>query len=683
MAEELKQTMHKRGTYDESKIRHLDDTEHIRTRPGMYIGRLGDGSHAEDGIYVLLKESIDNSIDEFNEGFGKRIEVSIDNDRAATIRDYGRGIPLGSLVDAVSKLNTGAKYDTSVFTASVGLNGVGLKAVNALSLKFVVRSYREGRMHEATFERGRLQEEHYEDTQEEDGTYVYFEPDPELFLHFHFEDETVDTMLRNYTYLNTGLAIFLNGRRIISRNGLEDLLNDNMTAPGLYPIIHLKGDNIDIAFTHTSQYGEEYYSFVNGQHTTLGGTHQSAFKEHIARTIKEHFGKNFDVQDVRNGLVAAIAVRVIEPMFESQTKIKLGSLMMAPTKDKDGHPFPLSGVSVNKFVGDFIKEQVDNYLHKNLDTAEVMLQKIQDSERDRKAMAGVTKLARERAKKANLHNAKLRDCRIHLNEAPKKGYDKDNDPRFDSSLFITEGNSASGSITKSRDANTQAVFSLRGKPLNCFGKTKEVVYKNEEFSLLQSALNIEDGLDGLRYNKVIVATDADVDGMHIRLLMITFFLQFFPELIKKGHVYILQTPLFRVRNKVKSAGRRKQQKQVSDDAAGAAILKKQKSDSRSDYETIYCYTEEERLRAIERLGPDPEITRFKGLGEISPDEFKHFIGPEIRLEQVTLHKSDQVGDLLEYYMGKNTMERQEFIIDNLVVEEDLPDEADETLGEEE
>lgn len=683
MAEELKQTMHKRGTYDESKIRHLDDTEHIRTRPGMYIGRLGDGSHAEDGIYVLLKESIDNSIDEFNEGFGKRIEVSIDNDRAATIRDYGRGIPLGSLVDAVSKLNTGAKYDTSVFTASVGLNGVGLKAVNALSLKFVVRSYREGRMHEATFERGRLQEDHYEDTHEEDGTYVYFEPDPELFLHFHFEDETVDTMLRNYTYLNTGLAIFLNGRRIISRNGLEDLLNDNMTAPGLYPIIHLKGDNIDIAFTHTSQYGEEYYSFVNGQHTTLGGTHQSAFKEHIARTIKEHFGKNFDVQDVRNGLVAAIAVRVIEPMFESQTKIKLGSLMMAPAKDKDGHPFPLSGVSVNKFVGDFIKEQVDNYLHKNLDTAEVMLQKIQDSERDRKAMAGVTKLARERAKKANLHNAKLRDCRIHLNEAPKKGYDKDNDPRFDSSLFITEGNSASGSITKSRDANTQAVFSLRGKPLNCFGKTKEVVYKNEEFSLLQSALNIEDGLDGLRYNKVIVATDADVDGMHIRLLMITFFLQFFPELIKKGHVYILQTPLFRVRNKVKSAGRRKQQKQVSDDAAGAAILKKQKSDSRSDYETIYCYTEEERLRAIERLGPDPEITRFKGLGEISPDEFKHFIGPGIRLEQVTLHKSDQVGDLLEYYMGKNTMERQEFIIDNLVVEEDLPDEADETLGEEE
>ena len=683
MAEELKQTMHKRGTYDESKIRHLDDTEHIRTRPGMYIGRLGDGSHAEDGIYVLLKESIDNSIDEFNEGFGKRIEVSIDNYRAATIRDYGRGIPLGSLVDAVSKLNTGAKYDTSVFTASVGLNGVGLKAVNALSLKFVVRSYREGRMHEATFERGRLQEDHYEDTHEEDGTYVYFEPDPELFLHFHFEDETVDTMLRNYTYLNTGLAIFLNGRRIISRNGLEDLLNDNMTAPGLYPIIHLKGDNIDIAFTHTSQYGEEYYSFVNGQHTTLGGTHQSAFKEHIARTIKEHFGKNFDVQDVRNGLVAAISVRVIEPMFESQTKIKLGSLMMAPTKDKDGHPFPLSGVSVNKFVGDFIKEQVDNYLHKNLDTAEVMLQKIQDSERDRKAMAGVTKLARERAKKANLHNAKLRDCRIHLNEAPKKGYNKDNDPRFDSSLFITEGNSASGSITKSRDANTQAVFSLRGKPLNCFGKTKEVVYKNEEFSLLQSALNIEDGLDGLRYNKVIVATDADVDGMHIRLLMITFFLQFFPELIKKGHVYILQTPLFRVRNKVKPAGRRKQQKQVSDDAAGAAILKKQKSDSRSDYETIYCYTEEERLRAIERLGPDPEITRFKGLGEISPDEFKHFIGPEIRLEQVTLHKSDQVGALLEYYMGKNTMERQEFIIDNLVVEEDLPDEADETVSSEE
>ena len=688
MAEELKQTMHKRGTYDESKIRHLDDTEHIRTRPGMYIGRLGDGSHAEDGIYVLLKESIDNSIDEFNEGFGKRIEVSIDNDRAATIRDYGRGIPLGSLVDAVSKLNTGAKYDTSVFTASVGLNGVGLKAVNALSLKFVVRSYREGRMHEATFERGRLQEDHYEDTHEEDGTYVYFEPDPELFLHFHFEDETVDTMLRNYTYLNTGLAIFLNGRRIISRNGLEDLLNDNMTAPGLYPIIHLKGDNIDIAFTHTSQYGEEYYSFVNGQHTTLGGTHQSAFKEHIARTIKEHFGKNFDVQDVRNGLVAAISVRVIEPMFESQTKIKLGSLMMAPTKDKDGHPFPLSGVSVNKFVGDFIKEQVDNYLHKNLDTAEVMLQKIQDSERDRKAMAGVTKLARERAKKANLHNKKLRDCHVHLNDAPpkpKRGQDEVVDLRFDSSIFITEGNSASGSITQCRDVNTQAVFSLRGKPLNSYGLTKKVVYENEEFNLLQAALNIEDGLDGLRYNKVIIATDADVDGMHIRLLMMTFFLQFFPDLVKKGHVYILQTPLFRVRNKKKAAPaeanadeKGKKKTAAGKNATGKnAGAKKARGSARTEYETVYCYNEEERVAAVQRLSPNPEITRFKGLGEISADEFKNFIGPDMRLEPVTLHKSDKVKELLAYYMGKNTMERQNFIIDNLVIEEDIVDAATE------
>ncbi|MBR1652809.1 MAG: type IIA DNA topoisomerase subunit B [Alloprevotella sp.] len=641
--------LHQREEYDESKIRHLDDTEHIRTRPGMYIGRLGDGSHAEDGIYVLLKESIDNSIDEFNEGFGKKIEVDITPEGAASIRDYGRGIPLGSLVDAVSKLNTGAKYDTAVFTASVGLNGVGLKAVNALSQKFVARAYRDGQMHEATFERGRLVEDHYDKTEEENGTYIYFEPDPTLFVGFKFQDEFVENMLRNYTYLNTGLAIFHNGRRIISRNGLEDLLNDNMTAPGLYPIVHLQGEGIDIAFTHTSQYGEEYYSFVNGQHTTQGGTHQSAFKEHIAKAIKEYFGKNFDVQDVRNGLVAAIAVRVIEPMFESQTKIKLGSLTMAPEKDKNGRPFPLSGVSVNKFVGDFVKEQVDNYLHKHLDVADVIQQKIQESEKERKAIAGVTKLARERAKKANLHNRKLRDCRIHLNDPaskPRKGQEEDADPRLDSAIFITEGDSASGSITKSRDVNTQAVFSLRGKPLNSYGLTKKVVYENEEFNLLQAALNIEDGLDGLRYNKVIVATDADVDGMHIRLLMITFFLQFFPDLIKKGHVYILQTPLFRVRNKNK----------------------------KREYITRYCYSEEERLAAIEQLGPDPEITRFKGLGEISPDEFRGFIGPDIRLEQVTLHKSDKPGDLMEYYMGKNTMERQQFIIDNLVVEEDLAEE---------
>ena len=676
MSEEQLTTAANAVVYDESKIRHLEDTDHIRTRPGMYIGRLGDGTHAEDGIYVLLKESIDNSIDEFNEGFGKRIEVEVVENCSAMIRDYGRGIPLGSLVDAVSKLNTGAKYDTSVFTASVGLNGVGLKAVNALSRKFIARSHRDGKQHEAVFERGVLVSDTYADTEEENGTYIYFEPDPELFLNFHFRNEFVEDMLRNYTYLNTGLAIFHNGRRIISRNGLEDLLSDKMTAPGLYPIVHLRGEGIDIAFTHTAQYGEEYYSFVNGQHTTQGGTHQSAFKEHIARTIKEYFGKNFDVQDVRNGLVAAIAVRVIEPMFESQTKIKLGSLTMAPDKDRNGNPFPLSGISVNKFVGDFIKENVDNFLHKNLDIAEVIQQKIQESEKERKAIAGVTKLARERAKKANLHNRKLRDCRVHLNDAPpkiRKGEEDDNDPRLDSAIFITEGDSASGSITKSRDVNTQAVFSLRGKPLNCFGLTKKVVYENEEFNLLQAALNIEDGLDGLRYNKVIVATDADVDGMHIRLLMITFFLQFFPDLIKKGHVYILQTPLFRVRNKKKKAKSSKAV-HVDEQSAGAAILKKAKSSDRSEFETIYCYSEEERIAAIEKLGPDPEITRFKGLGEISPDEFKHFIGPEIRLEQVTLHKSDQVKELLEYYMGKNTMERQNFIINNLVVEEDLAEE---------
>lgn len=666
--------------YDESKIRHLDDTEHIRTRPGMYIGRLGDGTHAEDGIYVLLKESIDNSIDEFNEGFGKRIEVNIHDNLTAEIRDYGRGIPLGALVDAVSKLNTGGKYDTAVFTASVGMNGVGLKAVNALSSRFVARSVRDGQMREAIFEKGVLVSDKQESCEEENGTYIYFEPDNTLFLNYRFHGEFVENMLRNYTYLNTGLAIFYNGRRILSRNGLEDLLNDNMTDQGLYPIVHLTGPGIDIAFTHTSQYGEEYYSFVNGQHTTQGGTHQSAFKEHIAKTIKEYFGKNYDVQDVRNGLVAAIAIRVIEPLFESQTKIKLGSLTMAPEKDSNGKPFPLSGVSVNKFVGDFIKENVDNYLHMHTDVADVIKQKIEESEKERKAIAGVTKLARERAKKANLHNRKLRDCRIHLNDpAPKSRKKNDDDEtedlRQESSIFITEGDSASGSITKTRDVNTQAVFSLRGKPLNCYGLTKKVVYENEEFNLLQAALNIEDGLDGLRYNKVIVATDADVDGMHIRLLIITFFLQFFPELIKKGHVYILQTPLFRVRNKKKStvsSGKQKT-KTVRTNSAGAAILKKTQASTRSEYETIYCYSEEERLAAVEKLGPNPEITRFKGLGEIGPEEFKGFIGSDIRLDPVTLHKSDNVAKLLEYYMGKNTMERQGFIIDNLVVEEDLAD----------
>ena len=667
--------------YDESKIRHLEDTEHIRTRPGMYIGRLGDGSHAEDGIYVLLKESIDNSIDEFNEGYGKRIEVTIHDNLSAEIRDYGRGIPLGSLVDAVSKLNTGGKYDTAVFTASVGMNGVGLKAVNALSSRFIARSVRDGQMREAIFEKGVLVSDEEGPCEEENGTYTFFEPDKSLFQNYRFHGEFVENMLRNYTYLNTGLAIFYNGRRILSRNGLEDLLNDNMTAPGLYPIVHLSAPGIDIAFTHTSQYGEEYYSFVNGQHTTQGGTHQSAFKEHIARTIKEYMGKNYDVQDVRNGLVAAVAIRVIEPLFESQTKIKLGSLTMAPDKDLNGKPFPLSGVSVNKFVGDFVKEQVDNYLHKHTDVADVIKQKIEESEKERKAIAGVTKLARERAKKANLHNRKLRDCRVHLNDPAPKARKRDGedeaDPRWDSSIFITEGDSASGSITKSRDVNTQAVFSLRGKPLNCYGLTKKVVYENEEFNLLQAALNIEEGLDGLRYNKVIVATDADVDGMHIRLLMITFFLQFFPDLIKKGHVYILQTPLFRVRNKKKKVrGAAKPAATLSERSAGAAILKKTQAADRSEFETIYCYSEEGRVAAIEKLSPDPEITRFKGLGEISPDEFKHFIGPDMRLEPVTLHKSDNVNSLLEYYMGKNTMERQGFIIDNLVVEEDLADEEE-------
>jgi len=670
--------MHQREAYDESKIRHLEDTDHIRTRPGMYIGRLGDGSHAEDGIYVLLKETIDNSIDEFNEGFGKRIEVEVQNDLCASVRDYGRGIPLGSLVDAVSKLNTGAKYDTAVFTASVGLNGVGLKAVNALSQKFIAASYRDGKCHRATFERGILVDDVYEDSDEENGTYVYFEPDPTLFLKFRFQDEFVDDMLRNYTYLNTGLAIFHNGRRIISRNGLEDLLNDKLTVAAKYPIVHLTGEGIDIAFTHTDQYGEEYYSFVNGQHTTQGGTHQSAFKEHIARAIKEYFGKNFDVQDVRNGLVGAIAIRVIEPMFESQTKIKLGSLTMAPEKDKNGRPFPLSGVSVNKFVGDFVKEQVDNYLHKHLDVADVILQKIQASEKERKAIAGVTKLAREQAKKANLNNEKLRDCRIHFNDLPpkpKKGEEDARDLRLDSSIFITEGDSASGSLTKSRDVQTQAVFSLRGKPKNCFGLTLKELYENREFYLLQSALNIEDGLDGLRYNKVIVATDADVDGMHIRLLMLTFFLQYFPELVKKGHVYILQTPLFRVRNKKKKSSAKKP-RTIKDNSAGAAILKKAQSSDRSEFETIYCYSEAEKQAAIQKLGEKSEVTRFKGLGEINPDEFRGFIGPDIRLEQVSLHKSDKVDALLEYYMGKNTQERQNFIIDNLVVEEDRVEAVD-------
>ena len=615
--------------YTDDNIRHLDDMEHIRVRSGMYIGRLGDGSQNDDGIYVLLKEVMDNSIDEFKMGAGKRIEVTIEDSLRVSVRDYGRGIPQGKLVEAVSKLNTGGKYDSKAFKKSVGLNGVGIKAVNALCSHFEVRSYRDGKVRTAIFEKGTLLSDVTEDSTEESGTYIFFEPDATLFLNYSFQNQFVETLLRNYTYLNTGLTFIYNGQRIVSRHGLEDLLKDNMTSEGLYDIIHLKGEDIEIAFTHTNQYGEEYYSFVNGQHTTQGGTHQTALKEHIARTIKEFYNKNQEYADIRNGLVAAIAIDVEEPMFESQTKTKLGSNNMWPAAPQEHKP---AGPTVNKYVGDFIKTEVDNYLHKNPLVAEVMLQKIQDSEKERKAIAGVTKLARERAKKANLHNRKLRDCRYHLSDGKGK------DQETESCIFITEGDSASGSITKSRDVNTQAVFSLRGKPLNSYGLTKKVVYENEEFNLLQAALNIEDGIETLRYNKVIVATDADVDGMHIRLLIITFFLQFFPDLIKKGHVYILQTPLFRVRNKKK---------------------------------TSYCYTEEERVKAIEELGPNPEITRFKGLGEISPDEFKHFIGKDMRLEQVSLRKTDLVKELLEFYMGKNTMERQNFIINNLVIEEDL------------
>ncbi len=616
------------ANYDEDKIQTLEWQEHIRRRPGMYIGKLGDGSHADDGIYVLLKEVLDNCIDEYRMGMGKNVEVRV-KDGHVEVRDYGRGIPLGKMIDAVSIMNTGGKYDSKAFKKSVGLNGVGTKAVNALSSQFVVQSYRDGQTRRAEFMQGKLQadSEIFADASSERGTYVYFVPDKEMFGNYVYKEEFIETMLRNYAYLNTGLSINFNGKRILSRNGLLDLLNENMTSDPLYPIIHLKGEDIEIAFTHSDQYGEEYYSFVNGQHTTQGGTHQSAFREAVARTIKEFYNKNQEFTDIRNGIIAAIAISVEEPVFESQTKTKLGSRDMSPT----------GGLSVNKFISDFLKKELDNYLHRNSETSEIMLQKIQDSEKERKAIAGVTKLARERAKKVNLHNKKLRDCRYHFNDTLTKD-EKKNELIENSSLFITEGDSASGSITKSRDVNTQAVFSLRGKPLNSYGLTKKIVYENEEFNLLQAALNIEEGIEGLRYNKVIVATDADVDGMHIRLLLITFFLQFFPDLIKKGHVYILQTPLFRVRNKK---------------------------------ETIYCYSEEERIAALAKLGANPEITRFKGLGEISPDEFKHFIGKDIRLDQVSLRKEDAVQDLLSFYMGKNTSERQNFIIDNLVVEEDV------------
>lgn len=622
--------------YTDSSIVTLDGLEHIRRRPGMYIGKLGDGSHSDDGIYVLIKETIDNSIDEFRMGVGKVVEVSV-QDGSVSVRDYGRGIPLGKMVDAVSVLNTGGKYDNKAFKKSVGLNGVGTKAVNALSMDFTVQSFQpyndQFQTRHAVFHQGKMVEDSgimpYNGP-EKQGTLIQFTPDASkgLFENYQFRDDYIETMLRNYAYLNTGLTLVYNGKRFVSKNGLFDLLTERMTVDPLYPIIHIVGEDIEIALTHTNQPGDEYYSFVNGQFTIQGGTHQASYREAIGRTIKEFFNKNQELVDIRNGVVGAIAINVEEPVFESQTKVKLGSSTMSPS----------GGLTVNKFVNDFVKEQLDNYLHKHPEITDVMLQKIQDSEKERKAIAGVTKAARDRAKKNLLNNPKLRDCQIHYND-PKPVHsskDSDDDLRAESSIFITEGLSASGSITKSRDVRTQAVFSLRGKPLNCFGLTKSVVYENEEFNCLQSALNIEDGLDELRYNKVIIATDADVDGMHIRLLMLTFFLQFFPELVKKGHVYILQTPLFRVKNK---------------------------------QETRYCYSEEERLNALNKI-KNPEITRFKGLGEISPDEFKGFIGQGIRLDQVTLRKEDQVNELLNYYMGKNTMERQNFIIDNLVIEED-------------
>ena len=609
--------------YGDDKIQHLEWTEHIRRRPGMYIGKQGDGSHADDGIYILLKEVIDNSIDEYAMGFGKRIEVTITEDGHCSVRDYGRGIPLGKLDACVSEINTGGKYDTSVFKKSVGLNGVGLKAVNALSTHFFVRACRNGEKKEITYcAAKKLTETDILSTDEPNGTYVEFVPDNTIFENYKFRMEFVETLLHNYSYLNIGLTLSLNGKKFVSKNGLADLLNARMEAQPLYEPIHLLGTDIEVVITHGNSYGEQYYSFVNGQYTSLGGTHLAAFKEASAKVIKEFFTqKNFEYSDIRNGMVAAIAIKVQEPVFEAQTKTKLGSTRMSPNPED---------VTIQKFVGDFLKRELDNYLHREADTAEIMMQKIQSSEKERKELAGLSKQAKERAKKVNLHNRKLRDCHVHYNDV--RG-----DKQEDSCIFITEGDSASGSITKSRNVETQAVFSLRGKPLNCFGMTKKVCYENEEFNLLQAALNIEEGLDGLRYNKVIIATDADVDGMHIRLLMMTFFLQFFPELVRTGHVYILQTPLFRVRNKKI---------------------------------TRYCYTDEERLAAIAECGSTAEITRFKGLGEISPDEFKHFIGKDMRLDTVMLRKEDAVHEMLEYYMGKNTMERQEFIINNLVIELD-------------
>ncbi len=604
--------------YSEEHIKTLEWREHIRLRPGMYIGKLGDGSSEDDGIYVLLKEVMDNAIDEYMMGFGKKIDVSISG-REVRVRDYGRGIPLGKVLDAVARMNTGAKYDSKAFKKSVGLNGVGVKAVNALSSKFVVRSIRDGQVKVNEFEHGISVKDHpLEPTNEENGVEVILQPDEEMFGNYFYISEYVDTMLKTYVYLNSGLIVNFNGNKFFSRNGLADLLNENMSKEGLYPLIHLKGDDIEVALTHVMQYGEDYFSFVNGQHTTQGGSHLIAFKEAIVKTIREFYKRDYDPSDIRSSIIAAISIKVEEPIFESQTKTKLGSKDMGP-----------GGPSIRIFINDFIKKKLDDFLHKNPDTAAILLKKIQDSEKERKAISSIQKLARERARKVSLHNKKLRDCRIHYNT-------NDHD-KLDSTIFITEGDSASGSITKSRNVETQAVFSLRGKPLNSFGLTKKIVYENEEFNLLQAALNIEDGIENLRYNNVVIATDADVDGMHIRLLLLTFFLQFFPELVRRGHVYILQTPLFRVRNKK---------------------------------ETRYCYSPEEKSAAINALGPNPEITRFKGLGEISPDEFKYFIGKEIRLEPVRMKKTDAVNGYLEFYMGKNTPARQDFIIENLRVEED-------------
>ncbi len=609
------------GNYSEENIKTLEWKEHIRLRPGMYIGKLGDGSSLDDGIYVMLKEVMDNAVDEYMMGYGRKIDVSIAGSEVR-VRDYGRGIPLGKVLDVSSRMNTGAKYDSKAFKKSVGLNGVGIKAVNALSSSFIIRSFRESQLKEIEFRAGELvRDESLKGTKEENGTEVIFIPDEAMFGNFHYISEYVESMMKNYSYLNAGMIINLNGNKIVSRNGLVDLLNDNMNREGLYPIIHLRGDDIEVALTHGMQYGEDYYSFVNGQHTSQGGTHLIAFREAITRTVKEFFKKDFDASDIRSSIIAAISVKIEEPIFESQTKTKLGSKDMGP-----------QGPTVRNYIVDFIRKHLDDYLHKNGETARIMLKKIQESEKERKAISSIQKLARERAKKVSLHNRKLRDCRIH--------YNSNDERRLESTLFITEGDSASGSITKSRNVETQAVFSLRGKPLNSYGLTKKIVYENEEFNLLQAALNIEESLDDLRYNQVVIATDADVDGMHIRLLLLTFFLQFFPDLVRKGHVYILQTPLFRVRNKK---------------------------------QTRYCYSDEERLKAIKDLGPDPEITRFKGLGEISPDEFVHFIGKDMRLEPVIMKKSDPYTQFLEFYMGKNTPERQDFIIDNLRVEEEIPE----------